>query len=274
MPFEVGPGFRWTDDTHMSLYLAEAVLASPDEPVDAPRFATAVGEQFVSWLEDPLMPSTAPGGTCLRGARAWRESRDWESSGDAGSDCCGAVMRIGPLPMAYTGEDLLTAARVSAEITHAHPNAVEASVAACWLLRGCLEEGALTRDRVEQAAAGLRGSWSRGGVVADALDAALVFASTDSDWLDEEGIPTGDGGWRSASALGLALAAALRWGPDFETVIDKASRIAGDSDSVACIAGLFLGACGCDLPARWLDHLPERDRMEQLAADLARRSGS
>ena len=73
---------------------------------------------------------------------------------------------------------------------------------------------------------------------------------------------------------GVGLAAALRWGPDFETVIDKSSRIAGDSDSVACIAGLFLGAWCCESPAPWLDHLPERGRREQLASGPARRSGS
>ena len=59
---------HWTDDTHMSLYLGEAILAqgliTPRTPFDPARFGTAVGEAFVRWLRDPLTPSTAP----------WRET--------------------------------------------------------------------------------------------------------------------------------------------------------------------------------------------------------
>lgn len=269
LKFEVGPDFRWTDDTHVSLHLAEAVLSLPTRRLQVEAFAEAVGEQFVLWLHDPLTPSTAPGRTCLEGARNWENCRDWQVSGSRQSDGCGAVMRVGPLPMAFEGEELVVAARVSAAITHAHPNAIEATVAAAWLTRCCLEDGALSATRVAEAATRLRGCWSEGGVVADALDAALAFAATDANWLDEDAIPTGDGGWRSASALGLAVAAALRWGPDFSTAIDKASRIDGDSDSVACITGLVLGACGCALPEPWLQWLPERSRIERLAAALA-----
>ena len=55
-------------------------------------------------------------------------------------------------------------------------------------------------------------------------EAALVEARrTDEPWLREEAIPAGDGGWRAPSALGLAVAAALRWG-------------AGDGDAAAGFA--------------------------------------
>ncbi|MFH1467582.1 MAG: ADP-ribosylglycohydrolase family protein [Pseudomonadota bacterium] len=270
-PVSLAPGrFRWTDDTHMALYLAEALLAQPDGPLDSERFGREVGERFVAWLHDPLTPSTAPGNTCMRGARAFEQSGDWRTSGVPHSDGCGAVMRIVPVAIAVHGQDLLEAARVQAVLTHAHPNALEAAMAGTWLCRTALEEGSFDAGLVRAAIMALRGPWARGGSVAASLEGALAVAATSGDWLDEGAVPPGDGGWRAGSALGLAVAAALRWGGDFATAVDRAARIDGDSDSVACLCGMLLGAAGGSavLPAAWLAVLPERARIEALARAL------
>ena len=86
---------RWTDDTHMALYLGAAILDHGAGPLDADRFGAAVGAAFLRWLHDPLTPSTAPGTTCLSGARRFESCRDWRTSGVPSGDGCGAVMRIG-----------------------------------------------------------------------------------------------------------------------------------------------------------------------------------
>ena len=269
--------FMWTDDTHMALFLGRAVLdLEAGEAFDRGVFGHAVGARFVEWLHDPLTPTTAPGGTCLRGAQGYEASGAWESSGDPASDGCGAVMRVCPLPIAYGGDELTTAAEVSALVTHAHPNALEASIAASHLVRWLLEGGALTRGLVMRAASELREGWGRGGMVAESLEAAAEWAETaDKDgWLDEKAIPEGGGGWRSPSALGLAVAAALVWGDDFEVAIEKAARIAGDSDSVACLTGMLLGAqrgVG-GLPMEWRRALPLYEDILEIASDLVRRS--
>ena len=282
-PVDLTPGeFRWTDDTHMALYLAEAVLAHGPAPVDADRFGAAVGEQFSAWLDDPLTPSTAPGNTCLAGAHRWRRGRDWRTSGVPDRPGCGAVMRVCPLPIAYAGDDLTTAARVSSMVTHAHPDAVEATVAASHLLRWTLEAARFDAALVARALEHLRGPWSLpgGGTTARALEAALELAARppaapDVDWLDERAVPDGGGGWLAPSALGLAVAAALRWRADFAHAVDRAARIDGDSDSVACLAAMFLaGADGpAVLPAAWLAPLPDRARIEDLAARLVALGG-
>ncbi len=281
-PVDLSPGvFRWTDDTHMALYLAQAALEHGPGPVDAGRFGAAVGAQFSAWLDDPLTPSTAPGSTCLAGARRWRAGRDWRTSGVPDRAGCGSVMRICPLPLAYAGDDLTTAARVSSLVTHAHPDAVEAAVAASHLLRWTLEEARFAPDLVARAVERLRGPWAEGGgTTARALEAALELAArpaaaAEVDWLDEPAVPGGDGGWLAPSALGLAVTAALRWGHDFALAIDRAARIDGDSDSVACLAGMLLaGAAGADvLPPTWLAALPERARIEDLATRLATLGG-
>jgi ADP-ribosylglycohydrolase len=269
---------NWTDDTHMSIYLGEAIVAHGPGPLDPDRFGAAVGEAFVRWLHDPLTPSTAPGGTCLAGAGNFERDRDWKTSGVLTSDGCGAVMRVVPVALAFHGEDLLEAARVSAMLTHAHPNALEAAMAGAWLVRRVLETGRWGNEAVEAAARGLEGPWSQGGEVAASLRAAVAWARRGEDWLDEGAIPPGDGGWRSGSALGLAVAAALRWPHDLGLAVEKAARIQGDSDSVACLVGALLGAAlGTEaIPPQWLATLPRRTEITDLADHLVAqgRSGS
>lgn len=263
-PLRVKAGqFLWTDDTHMSLYVGQA-LRDCDRPLDEDELGHAVGRRFVEWLSDPRTPTSGPGGTCLRGARAYDEGRDWRRSGDPGSDGCGAVMRIWPVAVACEGEELAMAARVQALVTHAHDNAVNGAVVAAELLRRTLVEGRFDAALVTSVLPLAKGD------VHVALSAALELSGRDDEWLDEAAVPPGDGGWRTPSALGLAVTAALRWGDDFETAIDRAARIDGDSDSVACLAGMFLGAAGgtAVLPEAWLDVLPEKDAIADLARAL------
>lgn len=259
-PVPIDDGFRWTDDTHMALYLAEAALEAPH---DDDAWGDAIGRAFVRWLDDPLMPSTAPGNTCLAGVRAWREHKDWRRSGVRRSDGCGAVMRIAPLPMCLSGVALDRAAHVQAVLTHGHPNASASAIAACRILRRVLETGVLRPEWVsrelDEGTDDLRAG----------LEAALRLAETPFDRLPLEQVPTHDGGWRSVSALALALACALRWTNDPVTAIDRAARHDGDSDSVACLAGMFVGATGARLPEDWLDVLPERQTITELSRRLS-----
>ncbi len=266
-PVQLG---NWTDDTHMSLYLGEAILEHGPGTLQIDRFGDAVGAAFVRWMHDPLTPSTAPGNTCLAGVANFERDRDWRTSGVAASDGCGAVMRIVPLALAFRGDALLEAARISARITHAHPNAEEAAMAGAWLVHRILQTGRWGTDLVGEAIRGLEGPWSRGGSVVESLRAALAWVRRGEDWLDEPAIPPGDGGWRAGSALGLAVAAALRWPADLGTAVEKAARIRGDSDSVACLTGALLGAAlgTRAIPADWLATLPRRDAIQDLADRL------
>ena len=277
-PVTIAPGsFRWTDDTHMSLYLAEAVLdLHPHVDFDADGFGTRVGARFVEWLEDPITPTTGPGKTCLAGARAFRLSGDWRSSGIKESDGCGAVMRICPLPVVFEGTTLTDAARVSAMVTHAHPNAAASAIVGAQMLRWLLEGTPLTRYWAERGLTLAQMMCPEAPAVQHALSAALLQSDQNiGQWLDEDAIPEGDGGWRSPSALGLAVCAALRWGEHgFPVAVERAARIYGDSDSVAAICGMFLGAHCTEggLPVGWLQALYECDRIIETADLLFERS--
>lgn len=277
------PDFMWTDDTHMSLYLVDALEAVGPalRRFPADDFGRAVGAAFVAWAADPLTPSTAPGNTCLTGARAFARTGDWRTSGVRESDGCGAVMRVVPLPVVLQGAPLVAAARVQAMVTHAHPNAPASAIAACLLLRELLEGAPLDPATVRRTQRRLEALGDGTPAVCGALEAAIDQAARPHlPWLDEPAVPDGDGGWRSPSALGLALVAALRWHDDPRLAIEKAARIDGDSDSVACLAGMFLGAVHgvSGLPTDWLDALPHRatldgavDRLLALAPEAPSR---
>ena len=263
--------FMWTDDTHMALYLADAVIQMPQSKFNNNTFGHLVGSHFSLWFEDPLTPSTAPGNTCLAGVQNYRKFNDWTSSGVKDSDGSGAVMRICPLALAYSGEVLDQAAAVSATITHAHPNAIASAVAACRLLKHALIHGSLSAEIILEMAEKIQQEYPEAPTVYNALLCAVEVGSRqDLEWLDEKAIPAGDGGWRSPSALGLALATILRWGDSFESTIDKASRIDGDSDTVAALAGMFWGAMkgSLQLPESWLNLLPNRRDIERKVHQL------
>lgn len=271
--------FMWTDDTHMSLYLADAIcearwkLSSDGPPVDV--LGNMIGKHFVEWMKDPETPSTAPGGTCMRGARAFERLGDWAKSGDRGSDGCGAVMRVLPVAIAYGGWDLIQASQVSSAVTHAHPNAIESTLALALMVRWTLADGSFSQETVLRAIDWID-KWKSGTTISKSLRAALreghrlaenahVFSP-----IDESEIPDGDGGWRSPSAVGIAVAAVLSQErtKDFEGAIERAARIRGDSDSTGAIAGMIAGAAGWEIPAEWELCLPRYAEIVEAASNL------
>ena len=261
--------FMWTDDTHMSIYLGQALLNCSFFEEDA--FGKELGNQFLLWTDDPLTPTTSPGNTCLAGMRNYAALRDWKTSGITASDGCGAVMRVVAIPLVLSDDHLQKAAEISAKITHAHPDALASAVATCMILQNTLENKKLDGAYILQVAQEVKQMYPKAINTPRALESAVRLSDLHNlDWLDEAAIAPGDGGWRSPSALGLALCAALRWGSNFEEAIDKSTRINGDSDSVGCLTGMFLGAEGgtSKLPASWLNALPARSDLETLAKKL------
>ena len=99
-----------------------------------------------------------------------------------------------------------------------------------------MENQELTANDVLSEALLIEEEYPNASSVPSALRAAVLQSNRQQlDWLDERGIPDGDGGWKAPSALGLALTAALHFSTDIRIAIDKAARINGDSDAVALI---------------------------------------
>ena len=265
--------FRTSDETHMALYTAQAILKHDDFNID--QFGHALAASLIDWTQDPRTAQSSPGKNCLKGVQNYLQNREWRRSGIPHSDGSGSIMRICPIAIAFSSPRLEQAAEISALITHSHPNALAAAVSCARLLRGTLEKETITAQMVLNEALLIEKEYSNAPLVPAALRAAVLQSNRPSiDWLDEGSIPPGDGGWKACSALGLALTAALHFKKDARNAIDKAARINGDSDGVAALAGMFVGASmGFEaLPLDWVQALKDVRDIASFADNLCRRT--
>ncbi|HVI74128.1 MAG TPA: ADP-ribosyl-[dinitrogen reductase] hydrolase [Anaeromyxobacteraceae bacterium] len=229
-----------TDDTEMSLALAEAIVSRG-------RFeARAAAEALAAWMRSR---PTDVGNTVRRGLRRYLLEGTLEAPPaqyDAGN---GAAMRMVPVALATLGDraQLAREAVAQARITHHHPLSDLACVHVGQLVQlGCLATppGALRR----------------------ASD-ALVTAHPNLAFEAWRGPPSG--------YVLDTLRTVLRWvhaSRSFEECLVGVVNEGGDADTTGAIAGGIAGALyGAEaLPARWLRRLDRRlvARIQALADRL------
>lgn len=265
---------QWTDDTHMSLYLGDVILAKR-----LSMTAEDLGAAWIKWLNDPLTMSTAPGHTCVSAAQAWKNGT---YKPDLNRDGCGAVMRALPIALAYSGNisTIATFEQMQADSTHGSRNGWGAAIAYGWLIREMLiTKGVDARASVQKVIDRHRGLYGSTTEIPDHLEAMLrLLAQKPPTVLPISALGHGDGGWRNSAALCIGLYAFLAKKDAvedrreaFKLVVDYAARHDGDSDSTACLAGgLFGAAYGVEaLPPEWLDRLLRRKEIEVQARKLA-----
>ncbi len=251
---------RWTDDTQMSLDLAESLVECGCLDLDdiAARFASSY-----RWSRG-YGPGAAKILAKIRRGRSWRESN--RSVYPGGSYGNGGAMRAPVIALAFSGhlERLIAAARASAEITHAHPLGIEGAViiavATCAALSRATAGGILERaiqvaadeefvSRLETARKWLAGGRSPAASVRRELGTAIT--ATES----------------CVTALYIAT---VHLDKPFEELIRFAVDCGGDVDTIAAMAGGIWGAAnGAEkLPSKLLNMLEERDRIRQAATNL------
>ncbi len=249
------PG-QWTDDTQMTLALAESLTER--DAFDADDIAA----RFVAWLE-----SNPPDvGNHTRGVlKRMAQGTDWKtatysaqrtSPSSAGN---GSVMRCAPVAL-FDWQNTSTRiehSRVQSEITHAHQEcqwscAVVNSFIAHAMTTG-VRDAALDRaiaecrdspghilKRVSLAPSKNRADLNPTGYVLDTVDCAL---------------------WALMNTY------------SFEEALIEAVNLGGDADTTGAVCGAMAGAFygEADIPARWLEPLHERARIAALADKLAAR---
>ena len=109
----------YTDDTQMSIAIAEALVSVVDQDVDS--IMEAVRDEFIKWRRSPEN-NRAPGNTCLEGIRNMEHGVDWAESGVADSKGCGSAMRVAPIGYLYqhNPEKLRDVARATGICTHGY----------------------------------------------------------------------------------------------------------------------------------------------------------
>jgi ADP-ribosyl-[dinitrogen reductase] hydrolase len=261
------PG-EWTDDTGMTLCMAEGILENPPDPVPA------VGRRFLEW-----QPTAKDVGTTISAALSGFQG-DWPEaarrtpqaqSGKAAGN--GALMRTLPVALAEPNEARMLAlsARLSA-MTHWDPQAEACCAVYCLWVQNLL------------SGQNIKAAWY----------AALAWAQTlaPTPTPDTPGMsPLPAGFWERLHAVeGLAYEAlqpsgyagyvlecleAAAWcclhAQDPEEALVRAVNLAGEADTIAAVAGGILGTFwGPDaLPQSWRDALYERGRLQDVARHLA-----
>ncbi|MFM9612310.1 hypothetical protein DF268_30875 [Streptomyces sp. V2] len=282
-----------SDDTQMTLALARGLRSARDRGVLGPQgMERSVREEFVKWYHSPEN-NRAPGGTCLRACELLDDpGRRWQDASQIDSKGCGANMRVAPIGLApaLSDEQRAGAAQLQAALTHGHPTGLAASDLTAHAVRllahgsgpseliGLLRAYALAnRSRYRQDWLGdlwtrsqdpnpehfISRGWDECLAVLDRLEAALRAPDPEADPC----LATG-AGWIAEEALATGLYCFLLFPEEPVTALRRAACSSGDSDSIACLTGAFVGAwLGIDAwPTEWADRIEYGSELVTLGA--------
>ncbi len=276
-----------SDDTQMTLYLARALNGAAGKGVSELQSAIIAG--WLAWLHDPDMRGY--GRTTMTALRALDFDEPWYRATVVDSDACGAVMRVSPC--AFLPDGLWQPVSAwQAATTHGGGAAIASALLAAALLRRILlasdpkamvSDGLLHHaielsrddDIVSTAAPWLIDHPRTGNgdtavdlirtgmsAVHDALQQARNATPKflDDPWTADPSLPRyGGEGWRSPQALACALLCVDMLPGDPVEALRRAATTGGDSDTLAAIAGFFLGGVYGDVwPHHWLTRLEPR----------------
>lgn len=267
---------RFSDDTQMTYAVARGLIAPIEDQEPYEERSRNVARAIADWYDRPLGGShRAPGGSCSAGAGSLRrmfEGRagmDWRRAGTADGKGCGVAMRSAPYGWLLPTASAVQMAADHALMTHRTASAMAsgAAVAATvsLLMRGCrpwdaAEFAAQVAARYDQKCARL---------IWEALYQAVVrppgyehAAQHDTELFDRFR------GWLGDEAVAAALYAFLVHHDSVEECLLLAANTPGDSDSIACIAGAFVGIQN-PIPDGWLKHIEQREALDDLTVQCA-----
>lgn len=270
-PFMTGPDHppgTFTDDTQMSLCVAEALLAAGRG--DRDTLMRELARRFVQWHrseDNNRAPGETTGIACARLA----SGTPWREAGVPHSKGCGANMRVAPIGLYY--EDLDTVAEVardSSRLTHGHPAALEGSAAAALLVALALQGASPARMHAEV----MRRCGGRSPDFDTCFSRvpALVELPPEQVLIERERGPHALGeGWVAEEAVACALYCFWRHPDDYRAAVLEAVNTDGDSDSLATITGSLCGARGGleGIPPEWVEGVEQSARLLQLGELLA-----
>ncbi len=281
-----------TDDTQMALAVAWALCEAPSLSPDGVEHR--LRQRFLAWASSPDN-NRAPGRTCMSACALLADGRRWQDASVIRSKGCGANMRVTPVGLlpGIDVDKLAGLAQLQAGLTHGHPTglaAAELTAYAVWaLLDGATlaELPARLRAHAYDQRIVYRGEWlgdlwkrssdpsaeefiARGWDectrVLDRLEAALLRPDRTADPC----IYTG-AGWVAEEALATALLCAILFADEPVAGLGRAAATSGDSDSIACLAGAFLGAADgrSAWPEEWATQIEYADQLRSLSDCLA-----
>lgn len=289
-----GAPVRVTDDTQMMLAVGEALLAA-EQPYSAGTLEDPLRDAFVAWNESPEN-NRAPGMTCQQACDYLACGLPWYKATISGSKGCGANMRVAPVGLlttvnsGVTARDRAAIAQFQAALTHGHPTGLAAAdltaYAIAELITGAdpftLPERLINYAHSQRSVyhvdwlgplwnrtarrspeSFIEGGWDECLAVLERLRLAMQHPDREADPCRITGA-----GWIAEEALTTGLYCFLLYAEDPVLAIQRAAVSSGDSDSIACLTGAFVGAyLGMDAwPAEWQERIEYRERLIRLSA--------
>jgi ADP-ribosylglycohydrolase len=278
-PFATARGpWPWTDDTAMALGIYEVLheLGRIDQDRLARRFASRYDAQPFRGYGSGAHRLLSQ----VHGGLPWRFAAANVFPG--GSFGNGSAMRIAPLAGYFAEEDypvVAEQARLSAEVTHSHPEGIAGGVAAAvagayaWKHRATRSDGATKRGLFDAVLAHTPPSQVREGIERAAAldfdmltepDVRLLDYGTATTRFDVSIAPIvrqlGNGSRISCpDTVPFCVWSAARHLDDYKRAIVNTIRVGGDIDTnCAIVGGIVVLATGADgIPKQW-----RRDREE------------
>lgn len=259
----------FTDDTQMSIAIAEALVKAGEKDIES--IMKAVREEFIKWSHLPETYKKAPGNTCLQGVANMEQGIHWSKSGLANSKGCGSAMRAAPIGYLYQHDPdkLKEVAHATGICTHGHPAGAAACIGPAYLVKLALD--GVSPDKMIQKLFAFTAGLSV------EFDQAISKVEKCFGWEDEEKALAYLGeGWVGEEAVALAIYCFLKNPDSYEKVVIRGANTNGDSDSIACIAGSISGAyLGIEaMPAAWVRKIEKTEYLGNLAERLADKKAS
>jgi poly(ADP-ribose) glycohydrolase ARH3 len=261
---EPGP-LRYTDDTHMTLGVAESLVERRGFDGEYMAMTFAKNYRQEPWRGYGTGPPQV--------FRLIEQGVPWDQAGrvlfgGSGSFGNGAAMRVAPAALAYYlyPAQVVSIATQSATITHTHTLGIEGAIlqacAIAYLVQWDLETP-FTPTRLLHLLDGIAPS----PVYHDKLRRmeTLLPGADSGEVMKELG-----NGIAAYEAVPAALYTFLRNPNSFSTAVLYAISLGGDTDTIASMAGALLGAYLGEsaIPPVWHEEVESASRLRELADQL------
>ena len=255
------PAGTYTDDTQMTMAVAESIVAAGNESIDA--LMNTIAGRFVTWANS-ADNNRSPGTTCMTACRNLQLGTPWHEAGVSLSKGCGTVMRVAPIGLYYHADldRVIEVARASARITHGHETGITAAVGGALAVALALQGTPADRlvSEILRLTAHLDSDYAR------KLDHVNHVISMEPEQATDE---LGDA-WVAEEALANALYCFLRSPDDYSKTVLTAVNTNGDSDSIGTIAGSVSGAYDgiSSIPETWRRDVENAQYLHGIAERL------
>ncbi len=268
LPLPGGGRGMVSDDTEHTVFVAQCLLAHPDDPA---AFARRLGWCLRWWLVG--LPAGVGWATLRAVLRLWiGMPPDRSGVWSAGN---GPAMRVAAIGAVFEDDPdrILPFVRAATRITHTDPRALTGALAVARTAARSVRGDGPTGDWIEALRRESDDSEWRHAVAA--MERGLAAGRSVVEFAGDLGLEAGVTGY-VFHTVPVALYAWARHFGDFESTVTAVLKAGGDTDTVGAIAGALAGAGvgEAGIPADWRTGILEWPRSLPVFREIADRLAS